>query len=153
MYSDQFKCAVAEVYCTFFVSLSNLFTFSPHPLFFSPLQLSLAEGNGDALLKANSVILLFVRCALMMKFPITSCKFQKGMSDLQRRPKDKNTQHSCQNRTPIRLASWCPFKLGLIFVGCQARAALFDRPLGALQEAFIVKNVMWFKPAVAPLFL
>lgn len=76
------------------------------------------------------------------------------MSDLQRRPKDKNTQHSCRNRTPIRLASWCPFKLGLIFVGCRAHAALFDRPLGALQEAFIVKNVMmWFNPAVAPLFL
>lgn len=76
------------------------------------------------------------------------------MSELQRRPKDKNTQQSWRNRTPIRLVSWCPFKLGLLFVGCRARAALFDRPLGALQEAFIVRNaMMWFNPAVAPLFL
>lgn len=141
---------------------SNHFTFL-HPLSCSPLQLSPARGNGNALFKAKSVILSPGDVLWWWNFqlPLVNSKEDLAASAEAQR---QNTQHSSWKRTQMRLASRCPFKSGVLcfplargnITGCQALADPSTRPGGAAHWDFTVKKkkvLMRFNAAVAPFFL
>lgn len=104
----------------------NLFTF-PHPLSCSPLQLSPARGNGNALFKATSVILSSGDVLWWWNFqlPLVNSKEDLAASEAQR----QNTQHWGWKRTQMRLASRCPFKLGLLSFPLASAISLAAGPL------------------------